>query len=145
MTGFSDLAGEPQRQGALVWGVSGFGLNNLLAVLNPATMTTESVVNIVAPEQMRSLAIDPLTGEFYSASLTSLYRIAVDTGVATLVGATSLPVHKGLGFDSAGNLYGIANENQLVAVNKVNGQTSLVSTLAVFRMEDIGDITECCG
>ncbi len=136
-TGFSDLAGDPQSQGALVWGVSGFGTNNLLAAVNPSTMAVQSLVTITSPEQMRSLAIDPSNGDFYAASTTSLYRLFPDTGMATLVGTTLLPVDKALGFDSSGNLYGIANENQLVAVTKTTGQTSLVGTLAVYRMEDI--------
>jgi hypothetical protein len=89
------------------------------------------------PQKISSLAIDPVTGDFYGASSTNLYRISPATGATTLVGGTVLPVGKALGFDVLGNLYGIANENQLVAVDKASGATSLIATLGVFRMEDI--------
>jgi hypothetical protein len=135
--GFSDLAGDVRWQGPLLWGVSDFGANRHLQALNPATMAAQASVPISGPEPIQSLAIDPLTGEFYGGSATSLYRIGLDTGIASLVGVTPLPIEKALGFDGAGNLYGIANENQLVAVNKSTGETSLISTLNVFRMEDI--------
>lgn len=84
-----------------------------------------------------TLAIDPTSGEFFGTSDAALYRIAPGTGATTLVGTTSLPVGRGLGFDLRGNLYGIANLNQLVAIDKLTGDTSLRATLDVIRMEDI--------
>lgn len=130
----SDLAGDAGTQGSLVWGVS---FNNQLTAYQPATQQILSTTPITSPESIASLAIDPTTGFFYGASVNNLYRIAPNTGVATLIGATTLPVNKGLGFDSLGNLYGVGNENRLSAVSKSTGAASLIATLNLFRMEDI--------
>jgi hypothetical protein len=135
--GYTDLAGDPASQGNLVWGVSGFGTDNRLIALNPSFKQIVSSIPITGPERIASLAIDPITGSFYGASTTSLYQISPATGAAKLIAATALDVDKALGFDLLGNLYGIANENQLVAVDKASGSTSLVATLPIFRMEDI--------
>jgi hypothetical protein len=134
---YTDLAGANGSQGVVTWAVSGFTAGNRLWALDPVTKQILSSVTMTAPQTIWSLAIDPLTGEFYGASTTSLYRIAPATGTATLMGATPLAVDKALGFDLAGNLYGIANQNQLVKVTKATGATSLVTTLGVTRMEDI--------
>lgn len=86
---------------------------------------------------IRSLAIDPTDGAFYGATTASLYRIAPDTGMTTLVGAVAMPVDKALGFNAQGNLFGIWNNNNLVSINKSTGATTLVSALNLWRMEDI--------
>ena len=86
---------------------------------------------------MNTLAIDPTTGEFYGASLTNLYRISPDTGATTIVGSTGQNVGNALGFDLAGNLFGVANENQLLSIDKATGATTLVATLAAQFIEDI--------
>jgi hypothetical protein len=139
--GWSDLAGANGLQGALVWGIGGFLTDTPLVAMDPLTKQVASSVTITpsftAAQTIRSLAIDPESGAFYGASPSGLYRIAPTTGAATLVGATALGVSMALGFDGAGNLYGVANQNQLVAVNKATGATSLVATLGVLRMEDI--------
>lgn len=80
---FADLAAARHLHGGLVWGVStdNSGVNRLHA-LNPKGAQIVSSVTIVASGQQRisALAIDPVTGEFYGASSTSLYRIAPATG-----------------------------------------------------------------
>lgn len=132
--GATDLAGDAGTQGPLLWGVTFNG--NLIAV-NPLAQQLLSTKPLVSPETIATLAIDPTTGNFFGASANNLYRIAPDTGVATLIGVTNLQVNKGLGFDSLGNLYGIGNENRLSAVNKSTGAASLITALNLYRMEDI--------
>jgi hypothetical protein len=133
----SDLAG----QGSLVWGISGGFGDGPLVAMDPVTKQIVSSISIApkftAAQSIESLAIDPLSGEIYGATSTNLYRISPATGMATLVGATALPVDKALGFDAGGNLYGIGNHNRLVVVDKSTGGTSLVAALAVQEMEDI--------
>jgi hypothetical protein len=135
----TDVAGESTSHGSLVWGVSGFFGDGPLVSMDPATKQVVSSVAITPTltAAIQSLAIDPVSGQFYGASTSALYRIAPATGAATLVGATALAVDKALGFDANGNLYGIANDNRLVAVDKGTGATSLVAVLGVERMEDI--------
>lgn len=130
----TDLAGDATTQASLLWGVT---FSGQLTAYSPLTAKVLSTKAIVSPETISTLAIDPTTGFFYGASLNNLYRIAPATGVATLVGATTQPVNKGLGFDKLGNLYGIGNENRLSAVNKTTGAASLIATLALYRVEDI--------
>lgn len=132
----TDLAGDATTQASLLWGVT-FNFTNQLRAYSPLTAELLSTKAIVAPETISTLAIDPATGFFYGTSGTSLYRLAPDTGVATLIGATTLSVDKGLGFDNLGNLYGVGNQNQLSAINKTTGAASLIATLGLHRMEDI--------
>jgi hypothetical protein len=135
--GMFDLAAHAAIHGRSVWVVRGSGDENDLVAVDPYRQDLLSRVTLNAPEPIVTLAIDPTTGEFYGTSDTALYRISSETGATTLVGATSLAVDEGLGFDRQGNLYGIANENQLVEINKTDAGTSLRATLDVFRMDDI--------
>jgi len=130
----TDLAGDAATQASVLWAVT---FNGQLTACSPLTGKVLSTKAIVSPETISTLAIDPTTGFFYGASLNNLYRIVPETGVATLVGATTQPVNKGLGFDTLGNLYGVGNENRLSAVNKTTGAASLIATLALYRVEDI--------
>lgn len=135
-TSFSatDLAGDAVTQASVLWAVT---FNGQLTAHSPLTGKILSTKAIVSPETISTLAIDPTTGFFYGTSGTSLYRLVPDTGVATLIGATTLLVDKGLGFDNLGNLYGVGNQNKLSAINKTTGAASLIAALSLNRMEDI--------
>ncbi len=136
-TAVRDLAAEPISQGGLVWAVRFGGGGNELLSVNPAKHQLVSMVNINLVNTVETLAIDPIDGGFYATTASALYRLNPNTGVATLVGNTTVQVEKGLGFDVQGNLYGVGNGNNLVAIDKSNGATSVIDTLALSRMEDI--------
>lgn len=132
-----DMASDPMRQPGVVWGVRNPLAGNQLVSIDPFGQQLLATTSITAPEAIRSLAIDPLTGLFYGASTANLYRINDQTGATTLVGPTALAVDRALGFDSLGNLFGVANSNVLVSVNKQSGATSTIATMPLSRMEDM--------
>lgn len=132
-----DLADDPARQPSVVWALRGSASGTELVAVDPFRRQLLSLIAVSAPAPILSLAIDPTDGAFYGASSSALYRIAPDTGAAALVGISASPVGKALGFDAAGGLYGISNENVLVSVNKSTGETTVVAALDVLRMEDL--------
>jgi hypothetical protein len=132
-----DLASDPARQPSVVWVIRSSLAGNELIAVDPFQEQLLSVTLLNAPAPIVSLAIDPTDGVFYGATTGALYRIAPDTGATALIGATAMPVDKALGFDNQGNLYGIANNVNLVSVNKTTGATSLIAPLNLGRMEDI--------
>jgi hypothetical protein len=134
-----DAAAHPTAERNRLW-VLGLGTSTArsdLVAVNPRRELLLSRVELIAPEPIVTLAIDPTDGGFCGTSEEALYRIDPRTGATTVVGATSLGVDTGLGFDMHGNLYGIANQNQLVEIDKRTAATSLISVLDVIRMEDI--------
>lgn len=132
-----DMASDPMRQPSVVWGVRNPLAGNQLVSIDPFSQQLLATTSINAPEAIRSLAIDPLTGAFYGASTANLYQINNQTGATTLVGPTALAIDRALGFDSLGNLFGVANSNVLVSVNKQSGVTSTIATMPLTRMEDM--------
>jgi hypothetical protein len=132
-----DLASDPARQPSVVWAIRSSIAGNELIAVNPFQGQLLSLTVLNAPTPILSIAIDPTDGAFYGASSNFLYRIAPETGAATLVGATAMPVHKALGFDLQGNLFGVSHENILVNVNKATAATAAVATFSLYRMEDI--------
>jgi hypothetical protein len=133
-----DFASDPIREPTVLWGVrwSGFGNTSHLVAIEPYQNLLLSSVQLSSPTAIQSIAIDPTTGILYGAGGTSLYRITRDTGAASLVGTSSASLDEALGFDAAGNLYGIASNNVLVAVDKSTAATTTVATLNA-RIEDL--------
>jgi hypothetical protein len=136
-TNVDDLASDPLRQPRVVWAIRNSINGNELIAVDPFDKKLLSLTVLDAPTPIDSLAIDPTDGALYGASASALYRISTETGQTTLVGPTSMSVAKALGFDATGTLYGIANNNVLVSVNKQSAATTVVATLALGRMEDM--------
>lgn len=133
----SDLASDPLRHPTFVWAVRDSSVGNELIAVDPFREEIVSNALIDAPQSILSIAIDPLTGVMFGASSAAIYSIDPFDGSSNLVGNTSAPVTKGLGFDSTGRLFGIEGNNRLVEVDTLTAATSLVAELDVIRMEDI--------
>jgi hypothetical protein len=132
-----DMASDPIRDPSTIWAVRSPLAGNQLVGVNPFTQTITATVPVsVVASLIRSLAIDPTTGFFYGATTTNLYRIDKTSGATTLVGPTSLPVDRALGFDAQGNLYGISGSTNFVAVDKSNGATSVIKDLGL-QLDDL--------
>ena len=125
-----DLASDPVREPSVLWGVRWSAFVNQLVSIDPFQNTVLSSIQLTSPTPIRSVAIDPTDGVLYGAGGTSLFQIARDTGTTTLVGAGSNSPDKALGFDSAGNLFGIAANNALLAIDKFTGATNPIATLS---------------
>ncbi|WP_146447960.1 hypothetical protein [Bythopirellula polymerisocia] len=135
--GADDMASDPLREPNLVWAVTTSFTTTQLVSINPFTSQLVSNIPLLSNSPVRALAIDPLTGSFYGATSTDLYVINKTTGVLKLVGPTTISVERALGFDSQGNLFGIANDKDLMSVSTLSGAANFVATLNLTRMEDI--------
>lgn len=137
-----DLASDPVRDATRVWAVRSSGVGNELIAVDPYRELLLSYTLIDAPSDIRSLAIDPTTGVMYGASTGELYTIDPLTGSTMLLGNTAVDntaedVSRGLGFDNAGQLFGIGGSNRLLAIDKTNASSLLIAELPLLRMEDI--------
>lgn len=135
-SGVDDLAGDAQWQGTKLWGVRNAFSTSYIASWNPYNKQLLSELPINTPTQVRTLAIDPLTGDFYTTTTAALYKLAPTTGQATLIGPTD-GIDKALGFDAQGNLYGVGNQNVLYSIDKSSGLRVQIAVMNVSRMEDI--------
>jgi hypothetical protein len=136
-TNVDDLASDPIRYRGLIWAVRNSSAGNELIAVSPLQQKIVSYALIDASTVVESLAVNPVDGVMYGASTNALYSLNPFTGVSTFVGITRFPLSKGLGFDNAGQLYGIEDQNRLVRVSTADASVTLVATLALSRMEDI--------
>lgn len=130
-----DLASDPIREPSVLWGVRWSAFVNQLVAIDPYQNTLLSSIQLNSPTPIHSLAIDPTTGVLYGAGGTSLYRIERQSGTTTLIGAGSTSLDRSLGFDAAGNLFGIAANNDLLAVDKHTGASNVVATLSTSMVD----------
>lgn len=123
----TDLASDPARYPGVVWAVRYSPLvgNELIAV-NPHLKTIVNYALINAPTAVRSLAINPVDGVMYGASDSALYTINPVTGSSLFVGSTSASLADGLGFDNAGQLYGVEQSSRFVRVSTTNASTTFL-------------------
>jgi hypothetical protein len=139
VAGIDDLASDPVREPSVLWAVRWSAFLNQMIAIDPYQGKVLETVPIISSSPIHSLAIDPTTGISYGTGGTSLYRIARDTGIATLVGNGSIDLDKSIGFDSVGNLFGIGTDGAnyaLAAIDKTTGGTINVKTLNNVRIED---------
>lgn len=136
-TSVQDLTSDPIREPTVLWLIRNSAAGNELISVDPFQQQLLSLTIVHVTDQIHSLAIDPTSGVLYGGSGNSLYRITRSTGDATLVGAGSMAIDKGLGFDTAGNLFGVGGNNTLVAVSKSTGAMNAIGPFSVNSMEDI--------
>jgi hypothetical protein len=134
---WSDAASDPARMPNEIWGVQ--GNSHLLTAVNPATGQVVHSVNLNTTgtqNAINGLAIDPVSGDFFGASSSALYKIDPTDGDTTLIGATSKRIDQALGFDAAGILYAVATDQELVIVDTTTAVLTSVASLGV-RAEDL--------
>jgi hypothetical protein len=134
--GVLDFASDPIGDPSVIWSINyTFESGYRLLSFNPHQKLLLSNVQLDNALALNALAIDPTSGDLYGASTKALYRITRDTGAATLIGSTSLRIDGALGFDLAGNLFGVSGVgginpiHALISVNKSTGETSKVADM----------------
>jgi hypothetical protein len=138
-----------------IWGVSlpAGSTNNDLVQIDPLTGNTVNTVAISGTRAGRitSLAYDPVTGVLFGnttpgfgdADGDDLYTIDPVTGAATPVGSIGFNDVFALGFDQAGNLFGVADStNELIGINTGSGAGALIAGLQLGLLFDIASRPE---
>lgn len=138
-----DLTSDTRPGSPRLWAVR--IASNELVQLDPASGAALSVVPLNSPNNMVSIAFDPVSGRLFGntsvsfgAPFDALYEIDPVTGVTALVGGISFSDVFALGFDQAGQLFGVSDgANQFIAIDTTTGAGSLVASLAVGFSFDI--------
>ena len=146
--GLTGLRYDPST--GLLFGVTGSSPTapNSFVLVNP---NNALVTYIGGPlgSRLTDLAIDPRDFTAYGISGSSKYLFTVDklTGIATRIGNTGLPPHRGGGFcaDLDGNLYG-TNDDMLYSYDKITGaatpigHTGLVNYVSALAFSATGTL-----
>lgn len=153
-----DLTSDTRLGSETLWGVriGGTDRPGELITIDPATGAEIDSVNITIPAgaahpgYMTSIAFDPVSGVLYGntavgygAPFDALYSIDPLSGLATFIGRITFQNVYALGFDQAGNLFGVADTtNQLIGISVLTGNGALIADLQVGLAFDLASRPE---
>jgi len=104
--------------------VNTFDGSSVIYTINADTGATTLLGS--AGVQLTDVALSP-GGQLYGATLTSLYSLNTLNGAGTLVGSfTTATSMIGLDFGTGGQLYGVAGDGKLYAINPTTGAATSV-------------------
>lgn len=131
-TNIGDLTSDTRAGSATVWGVD--LVANTLVTFDPATGSATGSLSILDAE-ITSIAFDVTTGTLFgNDTLTygrssNLYTIDPVTGGTSLVGSIGYSSVFGLGFDQAGNLFGIDDSSKdFLQIDTLTAASTLITT-----------------
>lgn len=131
-----DLASDPLRYPAFVWGIRDGSAGNELIGVNPFEEGRVSYALLDTPDPIVAIAIDPTTGVMYGAAGTDLYSIDPFDGESAFIGSAELAIDDGLGFDLSGDLYAI-DSDQIIAVDKQDGSSTVIGPIVTNGFIDL--------
>lgn len=149
-----DLTSDTRPGSATVWGVriGDVDTPDELVTIDPLTGAETGSVTISIPVSgerhpghMTSIAFDVVSGKLYGntsvgfgAPFDALYSIDPQTGAATFIGRITFENVFALGFDQAGNLFGVADAtDQLIWISVLSGNGSFIADLQVSLAFDL--------
>jgi hypothetical protein len=143
-----DLTSDTRAGSHHIWGVR--IASNQLFEFNPVTGAATLVSTMNSPNNMVSLAFDPVGGKLYGntsvgfgAPFDALYEIDPGSGNTTFVGNILFQDVFALSFDQTGNLFGVSDTtDQLISINTTTGNGSLIAALPLGFSFDIASRPE---
>ncbi len=143
-----DLTSDTTLLGGPVWGIR-IASNELLK-FNPITGAATSVATLNSPDNITSIAFDPVSKKLYGnttvsfgAPFDALYEIDPNTGNTTFIGRILFADVFSLGFDQGGKLFGVSDAtNELISISTVTGNGALVAPLQLNFIFDIASRPE---
>lgn len=143
-----DLTSDTRAGSFTLWGVR--ITDNQLITLDPTTGALTSSVDMDSANDMVSIAFDVTTGRLfgntstaYGAAFDALYEINPLTGATTFIGRILFNNVFGLGFDQAGNLFGVSDDsNELIRISTSTGNGTLVGGTGLSTVFDIASRPE---
>ncbi len=143
-----DLTSDTRPGSPHLWGVR--IASNELFEFNPLTGAATSVAALNSPDDMVSIAFDPVSGKLFGntsvsfgAPFDALYEIDPTTGNSTFIGRILFQDVFALGFDQSGNLFGVADAtDDLISISTITGNGSLIANLPLGSSFDIASRPE---
>lgn len=143
-----DLTSDTRPGSPHLWGVR--IASNELFEFDPLTGAATSVATLNSPDNMVSIAFDPVSGKLYGntsvgfgAPFDALYEIDPATGNSTFIGRILFQDVYALAFDQTGTLFGVSDfSNELISISTVTGNGSLIAGLSVGLSFDIASRPE---
>lgn len=146
--GIGDLTSDTRPGSQRIWGIR--ISENRLYEFNPATGAGTPGALLNSPDNMVSLAFDPVGGRLYGntslgfgAPFDALYEIDPATGNSTFIGRIGFHNVYALAFDQAGQLFGVADEsNEFISISTATGNGALIAPLPLSFSFDIASRPE---
>lgn len=141
--GLGDLTSDPRNGSFRLW--ANRIASNELVLLNPVTGAEISAVQMDSDDDIVSIAFDTVTGRLfgntsvgYGAQFEALYEIDPSNGATTFIGRILFDDVFALGFDQAGELFGVSNAtSELISISTANGNGALVAAMQFASVFDI--------
>ena len=138
-----DLTSDPRNGSFRLW--ANRITSNELVLLNPVTGAEISAVAMDSPDNIVSIAFDTVTGKLYGntsvgygAPFEALYEIDPSNGATTFIGRIIFDNVYALGFDQAGELFGVSDfSNELISISTASGNGTFVAGV---QFNDVFDI-----
>jgi hypothetical protein len=146
--GIGDLTSDTRPGSPRIWGIR--ISENRLYEFDPATGAGAAGAVLNSPDNMVSLAFDPVGGRLYGntslgfgAPFDALYEIDPLTGNSTFIGRIGFQNVYALAFDQAGQLFGVADEsNEFISISTGTGNGALIAPLALGLAFDLASRPE---
>lgn len=146
--GIGDLTSDTRPGSPRLWGVR--IASNELYSFNPVTGAANLAATLNSPDDMVSIAFDPVSGNLYGntsvgfgAPFDALYQIDPATGNSTFIGRIGFDSVFALGFDQGGHLFGVADAtDQFISISTATGNGALIANLGLGLSFDIASRPE---
>ncbi|MCZ7638436.1 MAG: PEP-CTERM sorting domain-containing protein [Verrucomicrobia bacterium] len=143
-----DLTSDTRPGSQRIWGVR--ISENRLYEFDPVTGAGSPGAVLNSPDNMVSLAFDPVGGKLYGntslgfgAPFDALYEIDPATGNSTFIGRIGFNNVYALAFDQAGQLFGVADASkEFISISTATGNGALIAPLRLSLAFDIASRPE---
>lgn len=143
-----DLTSDTRPGSETLWAIR--IASNELFTVDPATGAATSAAVLDSPDNMTSIAFDPVGGKLYGntsigfgAPFDALYEINPATGSTTFIGRILFDNVFALGFDQGGNLFGVSDAtDDLISIDLTSGNGTFIADLPVGLAFDIASRPE---